>query len=132
MITVGRVQRKSGFGEGALKKFYSTGLVFSNIDDEGLVNYMISNSQISEAAARGAVAAFKAAVSTFLLNGHTVVVPYLGTFSLSANGKSVNALDKVDASLIKNLRVRFTPTATVRAAVKSPRFEMVPLEDDAA
>ena len=131
-ISVGRVKRKAGFGNDALKKYFSTGLVFSNIDDEGLVAYMRENSQISDAAARGAVAAFKAAVATFLLNGHTVVVPYLGTFSLSSNGKSVDTLEKCTADLISNIRVRFTPTSRVNAAVKSARFVMVPLEDDAA
>ena len=109
-------------------KYYPTGLVYSNINDDGLVQYMQQNSQVSETAARSAVKAFKAAFETFLINGHTMVIPSLGTFSLSAQCKAQDEVSSVEAT-IKNIRVRFTPTAQVRRAAKSARFQMLPVED---
>ena len=109
-------------------KYYPTGLVYSNINDDGLVQYMQQNSQVSETAARSAVKAFKAAFETFLINGHTMVIPSLGTFSLSAQCKAQDQVSSVEAT-IKNIRVRFTPTAQVRRAAKSARFQMLPVED---
>ena len=109
-------------------KYYPTGLVYSNINDDGLVQYMQQNSQVSETAARSAVKAFKAAFETFLINGHTMVIPSLGTFSLSAQCKAQEEVSSVEAT-IKNIRVRFTPTAQVRRAAKSARFQMLPVED---
>ena len=109
-------------------KYYPTGLVYSNINDDGLVQYMQQNSQVSETAARSAVKAFKAAFETFLINGHTMVIPSLGTFSLSAQCKAQDQVSSVEAT-IKNIRVRFTPTAQVRRAAKSAKFQMLPVED---
>lgn len=109
-------------------KYYPTGLTYSNINDDGLVQYMQSNSQVSETAARSAVKAFKAAFETFLINGHTMVIPSLGTFSLSAQCKAQEQVEDVNTT-VKNIRIRFTPTAQVRRSAKSAKFQMLPVED---
>ena len=113
---------------GGGRKYYATGLVYSNISDEGLVQYMCQNSQISETAARSAISSFKAAFVTFLLNGHTMVIPSFGTFSLSAQCKAQTEVESAEKT-IQNIRVRYTPTSTVRRAAKSTSFQMIPVED---
>ena len=113
---------------GGGRKYYPTGLIYSNINDDGLVQYMQQNSQVSETAARSAVKAFKAAFETFLINGHTMVIPSLGTFSLSAQCKAQSDVSDVNLT-IKNIRIRFTPTSQVRRAAKSAKFVMLPVED---
>ena len=113
---------------GGGKKYFATGLIYSNISDDGLVQYMCQNSQISETAARSAVKAFKAAFQTFLLNSHTMVTP-LGTFSLSAQCKAQDCVKSAEDT-IRNIRVRFTPNAAIRNAAKSARFHLIPIEDD--
>ena len=109
-------------------KYYPTGLIYSNISDDGLVQYMQQNSQVGETAARAAVKSFKVAFTTFLMNGHTMVIPSLGTFSLSAQCKAQNLVSSPEKT-IKNIRVRFTPTTKIRRAAKSARFQMIPVED---
>ena len=121
MINVGISKRPV---PGGGHKYYPTGLVYSNINDDGLVQYMQQNSQVSETAARSAVKAFKAAFTTFLINGHTMVIPSLGTFSLSAQCKAQNEVESVDLT-VKNIRIRFTPTAVVRRSAKSAKFQIV-------
>lgn len=125
MINVG-ISRRPVPGGG--RKYYPTGLAYSNINDDGLVQYMQSNSQVSETAARSAVKAFKAAFETFLINGHTMVIPSLGTFSLSAQCKAQLHVEDVNTT-VKNIRIRFTPTAQVRRSAKSAKFVMLPVED---
>lgn len=125
MINVGISQRPV---PGGGQKYYPTGLTYSNINDDGLVQYMQSNSQVSETAARSAVKAFKAAFETFLINGHTMVIPSLGTFSLSAQCKAQLHVEDVNTT-VKNIRIRFTPTAQVRRSAKSAKFVMIPVED---
>ena len=114
---------------GGGSKYFPTGLVYSNISDEGLVQYMCQNSQISETAARSAISSFKYAFLTFLINGHTLVVPAMGTYSLSAQCKAQADVESAE-KIIQNIRVRFTPTSVVRRAAKSAKFQMIPLQDD--
>ena len=125
MINVGISKRPV---PGGGHKYYPTGLTYSNINDDGLVQYMQQNSQVSETAARSAVKAFKAAFETFLINGHTMVIPSLGTFSLSAQCKAQTSVQDVNIT-VKNIRIRFTPTAQVRRSAKSAKFQMLPVED---
>ena len=144
LIKTGIVRRKS-FGGGA--KLYATGLHYDNIGDEQLVQTMAQNSQIGVASAVAAVHAFRKVVTTFLLNGHTIVVPRLGTFSLSCNGKMIPdtrpAKVETDAEKkqmrdflqnlvngIDNVKVRFTPTPQVSVAAKSAQFQNIIVQDD--
>ena len=143
LIKTGIVRRKS-FGGGA--KLYATGLHYDNIGDEQLVQTMAQNSQIGVASAVAAVHAFRKVVTTFLLNGHTIVVPRLGTFSLTCNGKMIPdtrpAKVETDAEKkqmrdflqelvngIDNVKVRFTPTPQVTVAAKSAQFQNIIVQD---
>ena len=144
LIKTGIVERK-GFGGGA--KLYATGLHYDNIGDEQLVQTMAQNSQIGVASAVAAVHAFRKVVTTFLLNGHTIVVPRLGTFSLTCNGKMIPdtrpAKVETDAEKkamrdflqnlvdgIHNVKVRFTPMPQVTVAAKSAQFQNIIVQDD--
>ena len=144
LIKTGIVRRKS-FGGGA--KLYATGLHYDNIGDEQLVQTMAQNSQIGVASAVAAVHAFRKVVNTFLLNGHTIVVPRLGTFSLTCNGKMIpdTRPAKVETDEekkqmrdflqelvngIDNVKVRFTPTPQVSVAAKSAQFQNIIVQDD--
>ena len=144
LIKTGIVERK-GFGGG--KKLYAIGLHYNNIGDEQLVQTMAQNSQIGVASAVAAVHAFRKVITTFLLNGHTIVVPRLGTFSLSCNGKMIPdtrpAKVETDAEKkqmrdflqnlvdgIYNVKVRFTPTPQVTVAAKSAQFQNIIVQDD--
>lgn len=132
-IKVGVVQR-TVFKDG--KKYFPIGLRYSNITERELLNYMMQNSQVGRAAAVCGVEAFKAAFSTFLLNGHTMQVPGLGTFSLTCNCKTVSGpsampkkgteeyskLKRDVVNSVYNFRVRYTPISEIRQSAKSTSF----------
>ncbi len=135
---------------GGGKKYYSNGLHLARIDDAGLIDYMLQNSQVGRTSAVAAVEAFKAAFTTFLMNGHTMQVPALGTFSLTcstdtkkithrAPDKPWNTDEKKEqvavwrkecADAITDINVRFTPAARVRLAAKSVSFQGIITDED--
>lgn len=101
------------------------------IQSEELVAYMVEHSQISASVAYNAIAALRNLIYTFVINGHTIKVPELGTFSLVAKTKAVETLKEATAKkCIQSLKIRYTPTATTKAtAVKTTRFSGIPVED---
>lgn len=109
---------------------YATGVTFSNIGSEELLAYMAQNSQVGRATAQAALDAFVKLFKTYVLNGHAIQVPELGTFSLSAKTKSVTNLEEATGDIIKRLRVRFTPAKVVRLNAKSTRFAGITVADD--
>lgn len=147
IIRQGIVRRKA-FGGGT--KLYATGLTYSNIKDAELLTYMLQNSQVGRSAAVAAVEAFKAAFTTFLMHGHTMTVPALGTFSLTCNSdtkkitltppaepidtdakkKQLADFRRQVGAAVENISIRFTPQARMQLAAKSVRFQPVIVEDD--
>lgn len=124
-------------------KYFPIGLKYSNIGEKELLNYMLQNSQVGRAMAVCAVEAFRAAFTTFLLNGHTMKVPGLGTFSLTCNSDTKMVTSVPDPSnkeayskfkrqvqnAIRNIRVRYTPEADIRSGARSVKFQGI-LQDD--
>jgi len=121
-------QRTSPAGE---KKLYANIVNYSNIGNDQLVEYMATNSGINKSTAIAAVYALRSILTNYLLNGHTVVVPQLGTFSLGCNSKAQDTKDKVTADTIKRLKIRFTPETSINTAAKSIRFKGIVSEDEA-
>ena len=88
---------------GGGRKLYPNIVSFKNIGNDDLIERMMQN-------------------SNYVLNGHTVQIPQLGTFSLSAKTKSVADKDKAGPSCIKTIKIRFTPVGTTMQAAKSVKF----------
>lgn len=101
------------------------------IESEEVVQYMVEHSQISAPVAYNAIAALRNIIWTFVLNGHTVKVPEIGTFSLVAKTKAVGDIKKASAkNCIERLKIRYTPTASTKAsAIKTTRFSGLPVDD---
>ena len=111
------------------KKLYPNIVSFSNIGNDQMVEYLAVNSGINRPLAIAAVNALRAIFVNYLMNGHTVQIPQLGTFSLSARTKSVADKDKAGPSCIKAIRIRFTPAGTTMQAAKSVKFSSL-VDDD--
>lgn len=104
-------------------KLYPNIATYQRITDRDVINYMVSNSGIKKNVAIATVAALRQVITNYLLNGHTVKFPYLGTFRLSANTKGVDTIEKANASCIKSLKICFTPTVETKQACKSVKFK---------
>ena len=111
-------------------RLYPSIVTYHSITADNLVDYMVANSNISKAVALAAVAGLRSLIKSYLMNGHTLVIPNLGTFRLVADTKAVDTVGKAKANCIKRVRVRFTPTSTTVNACKSVKFRGVIKDDD--
>lgn len=93
------------------------------IETEALVQYMSEHSQISRAVAYNAVYAFRSLIETFVMNGHTVKIPQIGTFSLSCKAKGVDDEKQANVKHCKpKFKLCFTPTKSIKTMVRSTSF----------
>lgn len=111
-------------------RLYANIATYSNLGNEQVLNYMCQNSGINRSVALAAIYALQNIVRNYVLNGHTVKIPELGTFSLNARSKAVASPDKVTPETIKALHIRFTPTPRVQVAAKSVKFSGVLPDED--
>lgn len=110
-------------------KLYPNIVRYTRITNDDLIEYMVSNSGINKAVALAATAALRRAITNYVLNGHTVKIPQLGTLSLSARTKGVDTLEKADESCIRSIKLRFTPVGSTKQACRSVKYSTL-LGDD--
>ncbi len=93
------------------------------INTEALVSYMVEHSQISRPVAYNAIFAFRSLIETFVMNGHTVKIPQIGTFSLSCKTKAVDTeKEAVPKNCQPKFKLRFTPTKSIKTMTRSVSF----------
>lgn len=111
-------------------RLYPGIVTYSRIDSEQVIDAMCQNSNISRSTAVAAMYAFQSIIRNYVLNGHTVKIPQLGTFSLNAKAKAQATVDKVTPNTIKGLKIRFTPISRVKTSAQSVKFAGVLPPDD--
>lgn len=85
----------------------------SRIDTSALVDYIAENSQLPRAVLPSALAAIQKSINNFVLNGHSVTVPRLGTFTATLRSEGAETVDGVTGDLVKGIRVKFRPTSAM-------------------
>lgn len=113
-----------------VKKLYPNIVSYKKISSNDLIEYMVQNSSVSKATALAAVAALRQVFNNYVLNGHGVQIPQLGTFSLSAKTSAVATLKECGADCVKSLKIRFTPTVLLKNACKAVKFQGIVKDDD--
>ena len=97
-------------------KFYpekvSTGA--DRIRTEALIDYIAQNSQVPRSVVPTALAAIQKAIANFVLNGHSVSVKRLGTFTATVSGHASETPEEVGARSVKRVHVRFRPCTALR------------------
>ena len=97
---------------------------YSTIDSKQIVEYCTQNSMVPKAYISGAMVALSQCITNFLLNGHHVVFPDLGTFSLTSTGYAEGDVDKAGLDQLKKLNVRFLPCKDLKALVENVDVEL--------
>ena len=115
---------------GGGKKLFPNIVSFKSIGNDDLIERMMQNSGINKVVAIAAAAALRQVFTNYVLNGHTVQIPQLGTFSLSAKCKLVSNAKDAGPDCIKRLKIRFTPKGTIKSACKSVKFSGITVDDD--
>lgn len=101
----------------------------ATITDEDITQYAAQAAHVPESAIVLAQGALFDAIDFFCANGHSVQVPYLGTFSVNLNSKVVKTAKEANASSVTRRRLRFYPKRRLKAACskKNIRINLVDL-----
>lgn len=97
---------------------------YSTIDSKQIVEYCAQNSMVPKAYISGAMVALAQCITNFLLNGHHVVFPELGTFSLTSSGYAEGDVDKAGIEQLKKLNVRFLPCKELKNLIENVDVEL--------
>ena len=104
------------------EKLVGQAVRYTTIDYASVVSYASKAANVPESSVEMAMEALFDAMNYFVLNGHSVQIPNLGTFSLCVSVKSSASEAEFSANFAKNLRrvyIRFLPDPELRAMIAS-------------
>ena len=97
---------------------------YSTIDEKQIVEYCVQNSMVPKAYISATMVALAQCFTNFLLNGHHVMFPNLGVFSLTSTGYAEGDVDKAGLEQLKKLNVRFLPCKELKTLVENVDVEL--------
>lgn len=109
-----------------LNKVFPEAVNYSRIDGEAFVNYVEANSQVGRAQVLSVLSAVEEQLVIFLSQGHSVEIPWLGTLSLSVDGRAER--DENGHWRLKDERlgkVMLKPSTTLLSHLKDTKFELI-------
>lgn len=74
------------------------------------------------------LAALEEQVIDYLESGQSVKLGDIGSFRLSASGQGAETEDTYDSAMIEKVKVVFTPSSRMKAALNSLKFTKVPIK----
>lgn len=105
--------------------WYAQKARYDTLSHRELVDAMARNTGIPRGKVAMAVDAIVKQIVNFLLNGHSVSISELGTFTPRVKSKGVTSEDKVTSDLIKSLLFKFRPITPLRVDMQeNAQFEV--------
>ncbi len=129
---MGKIKLRPNYQRMAIKDkmMYITRVVtFSRISAEALIDSASRNSSITKGHISASCDAIMNEFQNYLLNGHSVEIPYLGTFRLSVSCKSADKADEVSADNVYRRKIVFTPSVSFKALLGQCNFEMLDVSE---
>ena len=117
-INIGYKARRIGFND--TEKLVGQASRYSTIGYDAIVAYAAKAAAVPESSIEMAMEALFDAMNYFVLNGHSVQIPNLGTFSIGVRAKSTESEAAFTADFSKNLRgigIRFLPDPDLKAMI---------------
>ena len=117
-INIGYKARRIGFND--TEKLVGQASRYSTIEYDAIVAYAAKAAAVPESSIEMAMEALFDAMNYFVLNGHSVQIPNLGTFSIGIRAKSTESEAEFTADFSKNLRginIRFLPDPDLKAMI---------------
>lgn len=90
---------------------------------EKIIYEMKEKSSLSAGDIESVTTNFVETITRSLLNGHSVLIPKLGLFSLSAKAEGTEKEEDCTAKKIKSVHVNFRPAANLRPSLTATRAE---------
>ena len=93
---------------------------YSTISTDDLCQLAANDSHVERSEVKYVISAIVRQITELALLGHTIVIPELGTLSVSADGITVESWDDVDCqSMIKQLKLNLRVTPEIRKELKN-------------
>lgn len=108
------VERQNALTKQLMYYAQKVGHGIDRIKTDDLIDSIAENSQVPRAVVPAALAAIQKSIVNFVLNGHSVTIPRLGTFNSTLSSRAALSADAFSAANIKGLRVRFRPDPKLR------------------
>ena len=102
---------------------------YSTIDYNSIVQYASKAAHVPESSITMAMEALYDALSYFVLNGHSVQIPNLGTFYLTVKCKSEDTVEDFVENFSQNLKsvnIRFLPCTDIKEAIANTSLNVEP------
>ena len=115
---IGYKARRIGYND--TEKLVGKANRYSTIDYDSVVGYAAKAAAVPESSIDMSMEALFDGMNYFVLNGHSVQIPNLGTFSLVVSAKSTGSEVEFTADFSKNLRsikIRFLPDPELKAMI---------------
>lgn len=100
---------------------------YSEIDYDAIVAYAAKAAQVPESTMYMAMDAIFDAISYFVTQGHSVELPFIGTFSFGINGKAAWTEEEAKdlASKVYRKKIKFLMTPQMRQLIRNVSFESI-------
>lgn len=102
--------------------FVSRTVTYSKISGDEMLEYAALNSGINQGQLAAAMFAIQQSFQNFLMNGHSVELPGVGTFRVGVNAHMVEHAEDVVAEKIYRRKVLFVPSKRIKAQLSNVNF----------
>lgn len=106
-------------------RYYAQPVLYSQISKEDIIEAAQRNTSIPRAYLDMAYDALINEVENFVMNGHSVQIPNLGTISCRINGKGADSRDVFTTELIRKVGFTFLPDPYIKKLLKKVQFRQV-------
>lgn len=104
------------------RKYYAVLKSLGMVDEVEVARQLSEVTMRTPQEAEYAIHQFEKILLCNLLNGHTVKLGELGSFSLTINSHGCDSAEEVTADCIKNVNLNFRPSEKVKQAVNNVDF----------
>ena len=97
---------------------------YTTISGDELIRECAKKAMVPKSYAAATLEALAEMTITFLANGHSVVLPNIGTLSLTADSKAITDLKDLNLNKILELNIRFRPTVELKREIDNAGLEL--------
>ncbi len=118
-----RIKKKISTGSNPGLKHIAVISRNGSMSEEQLIQRIAGASSLAENDVLSALRALQIVITDATMNGITVKLNQLGTFTPYLKARAMESAEEVDASSIKGIRVNFRPNVRFKDKLKSAYFE---------
>lgn len=106
-----------------MNRYVTRAVVLPRINKDELLARAAANSGIRKGIIYSASDAISNEIENFLLNGHSIEVPVLGTFSFAVNASAAETEKGAGATAVYRRKIKYTPNVQLKRYLQTVNFE---------